>query len=616
MKHIVNKTDIKDTKKKQNPKKILANNWFIVKLSFQTAPFFMCYMIFETIKQQCLVFLEHTYGIQFVLEAAEFHKPFSAVVNFLLIVFGAWAVSFVISGIYQNRVSQKSLPRIEKRLKDMMYEKVKDLDLECYDNPEYYNEFVLSISEAQLSITRTHQIIEAFFTGVTTLITSGIYFLTTDSPSILFVLASFTLTFVISQIINKLGYIIRLEKNPPERKRSYVHRVFYLNEYAKEVRLNPDISERLYEEFDETNRTMRDIEKKYSKKRSFLRFCNDYLANDFISDVIYITYLVFRAAVAHAISYSSVVVLWNSSGHLKHSLRTISRIFPKISENSLYIEKIRSFLNYEQKIKSVRNLPVPKKSRTLELKNLSFGYTEKDGYILHDINLTIHPDEKVALVGYNGAGKTTLIKLIMRLYDPADGEIRYNGINIKEYNIKEYREMIGTIFQDFRIFAADIRDNVVLDQEDGDLKERHEPEVVRALTYSGFKDRLDSLPKGLSTELTTEFAEDGMDLSGGESQKLAIARAFYKDARMVILDEPSSALDPIAEYQLNEAMLKAAEGKSVVFISHRLSTTRNADRIIMLEQGRIIEEGTHEDLLTLRGKYSAMWKAQAGKYVS
>lgn len=607
--------DNKPKDNKQKVKRILSNNWFIIKISFKTAPFFMGFMIFLAIQSQCLIFLEHTYGIKYVLEAVEFHKPFQAVVEFLFIVMIAWAIAFLLGGIYTNRIQQKSLPKIQKRLKEIMYERAKELDLECYDNPEYYNEFVLSLSEADKSITRTHQIVETFFSAVTMLITSGVFFLVTDSPSVIFVLASFGMTFFFSQLLNKLNYNNRIEKNPKERKRSYIQRVFYLNEYAKEVRLNPRIRTRLTREFDLANQEIYEIEKTYAVKRTCLHFITHYLTNDFISDVVYITYLVYRAAVQHVISYSSVVVLWNSSGNLKHSLRTMATIFPQVSENSLYIEKIRNFISYEKKIVSIENLPVPKKPKTLEFKHVSFCYNKKDGDILHDICLTIAPNQKIALVGYNGAGKTTLIKLMMRLYDPSKGEILYNGINIKDYDIDEYREMIGTIFQDFKIFAANVGDNVVLDYMDADTTSRQEKDIRSALEFSGFKDKLASLPQGLLTELTTEFEEDGVDLSGGESQKLAIARAFYKDAQMVILDEPSSALDPIAEYQLNEAMFQAVDNKTVIFISHRLSTTRNADRIIMLEQGRIIEEGTHEELIHLQEKYAKMWKAQAGKYV-
>lgn len=609
------KQNEKSGKEKQNINRILSNNWFILKLSFTTAPLFMVFMIFEVIKQQVLIFFEHTYGIKYVLEAAEFHKPFIVVVNFLLIIFAAWAVSFLLSGIYQNRVSQKGLPKIQKRLKDMMYEKVKDLDLECYDNPEYYNEFVLSIAEADKSITRAHQVLETLFTGLTTLITSGIFFLTTDAASVIFVVISFVLTFVFSQFLNKVNYKNRLEKNPLERRRAYVHRVFYLNEYAKEIRLNPEISERLYREFDTNNQNIKQVEQAYAKKRTWLQFFTNYVTNDFITDVLYIIYLVYRAAIAHAISFSSVVVLWNSVGRLRNSLRQIARVFPQVSENSLYIEKIRGFLNYEKKITSTQALPVPKEAKTLEFKNVSFAYNEKDGNIINNVSFRIGPNEKIALVGYNGAGKTTLIKLIMRLYDPSEGAIYYNGINIKDYDVEEYRKIIGTIFQDYKIFAADVAENVVLDKLGDKVMKKQEPEIRNALMFSGFEERLEDLPKGLNTPLTTEFEKDGMDLSGGESQKIAIARAFYKEAGMIILDEPSSALDPIAEYYLNKTMLKAAAHKSVIFISHRLSTTRNADRIFMLEQGKVIEEGTHIELLKRSGKYATMWKAQAGKYV-
>ncbi|MBQ7981561.1 MAG: ABC transporter ATP-binding protein, partial [Oscillospiraceae bacterium] len=242
--------------------------------------------------------------------------------------------------------------------------------------------------------------------------------------------------------------------------------------------------------------------------------------------------------------------------------------------------------------------------------NVSFGYNEKDGYILNNISMKLDPYSKIAIVGYNGAGKTTLIKLIMRLYDPNEGEILLDGVNIKEYDVEEYRRKIGTVFQDFKIFAATVKENVLLDFTENGSDE----DVRKAIGKSGFAERLETLEQGLSTNLTTEFEEDGVNLSGGEGQKLAVARVFYKDANLIILDEPSSALDPIAEYHLNHSMLTAAENKSVVFISHRLSTTRIADRIYMLEKGRIIEEGSHAELLERKGKYAEMWRVQAGQY--
>ena len=220
--------------------------------------------------------------------------------------------------------------------------------------------------------------------------------------------------------------------------------------------------------------------------------------------------------------------------------------------------------------------------------------------------------QRVAIVGYNGAGKTTLIKILMRLYDPTEGTVRYHGRDIREYDLDEYHERLGVVFQDYKMYGVSLFENVVLDDlEDGGVEEEH---VTAALVQSGFGGRLRELPQGLATPITTEFDEKGVNLSGGESQKVAIARAFYREADILAMDEPSSALDPIAEYSLNKAMHKAAKGKTVFYISHRLSTTRDADRIIMLEKGRIIEEGTHEQLLELGGKYAQMWRVQAGRY--
>ena len=182
-----------------------------------------------------------------------------------------------------------------------------------------------------------------------------------------------------------------------------------------------------------------------------------------------------------------------------------------------------------------------------------------------------------------------------------------NGINIKSYNLDEYRHGIGVIFQDYKIFAATVKENVLLDTRGG--------EVISALERASFSERLTSLPQGIETQLTTEFEDDGVNLSGGEAQKVAIARAFYKDAALIILDEPSSALDPIAEYQFNRAVTKASGAyKTMIFISHRLSTTRVSDKIFLLDNGNVAEFGTHTELISKNGKYAQMWKAQTSRY--
>ena len=227
------------------------------------------------------------------------------------------------------------------------------------------------------------------------------------------------------------------------------------------------------------------------------------------------------------------------------------------------------------------------------------------------MNLTIRAGDKAAVVGYNGAGKTTLIKLMMRLYDPTEGVILYNGVDIREYDPAAYRQHIGTVFQDYRLFATSIAHNVMNGDYDATA---HREVVLDALGKSDFTAKLETLPDGIDTHLTREFREDGTNLSGGEAQKVAIARVFAADYPIVIMDEPSSALDPMAEYQLNQSILHHTEDKTVVFISHRLSTTRIADTIYMFEKGELVEQGSHEALLRQDGKYAEMFRLQSEKY--
>ena len=599
-------------KTKQTVKEVFGNNFFLLKLMFSASPTYIIFMALDAVRGQLSIFFEHTVGIGYVLEAAEFNYPFKRVATVILLLAAAITVGMVFTVIVGNYLGEKERPKIRQKIKLMLYEKAKDLDLACYDNPEFYNDQVMAISEVDKQIDRGIQFIQNTLSGITVFISTGIYFLMKDKVSILFVTASFILSFLFNQMYNKLNFLVRVESLPFSRKRDYVKRIYYLNDYAKEIRLNPDVSNILFERFEEANDEVYKVEKKYANRKFLLGFLRRYVSNAMFGDVLYISYLVFMAAVRKTLSFSTVAILYNSFGRLKEGMRIFTDVYPFASETSLYVSKIRKFLNYEPKITSEENLVPSDKAKEIELKKVSFAYKEDSDMLLKDLDLHIKPGEKIALVGYNGAGKTTLVKLLMRLYDVKSGAILADGIDIRKYDVKKYRNTIGTVFQDFQIFGGNVKENVILNTEDhGDEKR-----IKQALTDSGLINRINELPAGLDTELTTEFAKDGVNLSGGESQKLAIARVFYKDAGLMILDEPSSALDPIAEYQLNHAMMEATKDKSVIFISHRLSTTRLADRIIMLENGRIVEQGSHEELLNQNGKYAQMWKVQAGAYIT
>lgn len=596
--------------KKSGFKKTVLNNLFLFKLCFKAAPACMILLIAEHIRNEIVVFMEFTFGLNYVLECVEFGRPFKDAAVFLVGLLAFVVLGLLFSSFLYQKIQMKSQPKIKQAIKKLMFDKAREIDLECYDNPEFYNQYVLSVTEVENQVDRMFGVLWSLFTGITSILLSGAFFIGNDPVSFIFVTASFAASLWSGKALNKLNFKIRTEKNPFERRLGYVNRLFYLNDYAKEVRLNTNASDLLLKDFQKNNDKTLELDGKNAAKRFGLQFLRDYICNNFLIDIVYMIYLVYSAAVLHRISYSNVAVMRGTANRTKDYMKRFADTYPKMQEISLYVEKMKSFLSIEPKIISTKKRRLPEKPAGIELKNVSFGYSKKDGYILKNINIKIEPYSKIAVVGYNGAGKTTLIKLIMRLYDPDEGEILLNGINIKEYDVEEYRRKIGTIFQDFKIFAVTVKENVLLDF----AETANDSEVLSAIEKSGFKERLSMLSDGLNTSLTAEFENNGVNLSGGEGQKLAVARVFFKNANLIILDEPSSALDPIAEYHLNHSMLTAAENKSVVFISHRLSTTRIADRVYMLENGRIIEEGSHRELLRLEGKYAQMWRVQAGQY--
>ena len=594
-------------------KQSLSNLLFIWKICFKASPKYMIYFIYDIVRNQMLVFMEHTLLIRYVLKCIEYQEPFYKALIAIGIVFALYLILFIPDGYYVNVLSVKEKPKLYKAMREIVYHKATNIDLACYDDADYYSDFVLSIAECDKVVDRFLEFIRILFGSVMIFITTGIFYIIFDSVGMLFLIVAFFMSILVAKQANKLNYKVRINTSDNEKEKKYVGRIFYLKDFAKEMRLYPALADRLKDVYSESNSKIRAEQKRAGNKRMMIGFVRKYCLTEFITDGLYIAYLMYKVVVLKKLDLSNAIVLFHRTGEMRRGLTSFSDIIPKMHENNLYINKIRTFLNYEVKIEGKENGVMPKKHGDIVIENVSFKYKSDEDYILKDVSLNVKAGEHIAIVGYNGAGKTTLIKLLMRLYDPSEGRINFGDDDISGLNLTEYRNRIGVIFQDYQIYGASVRDNVILDDIAKDNTYSDE-KVTEALESSGFKKRLEKMEKGINTPLTTEFDKEGVNLSGGESQKVATSRCFYRDADILIMDEPSSALDPISEYSLNSAMKRMAEGKTVFYISHRLSTTRDADRIIMLEKGRIVECGTHNELLSLNGKYAEMWKVQAGRY--
>ncbi len=592
--------------------KVLNNNLFLLKICLKIAPAYVFLFCINVLKNSLVSYLEFTIGLNYVLECAEFKKDFKNVLFYMIFLVCFISAGMVFGAWLNEKYRMRKLPYIKAYLKTLLYDHAKSVDIKEYDDSHYYNNLNFVIEESDTQIDRLFVLIEKIISSMATFILTGAFFAVKDYVSLLFMFVIFGGSFWGNKALSKLNYRISIERNPLEKERNYLNRTFYLADYAKEMRLSGDLFSYLAEKYRRVNDAICSIDKRNAHKRFLYDFLNGYVCNTLIHSTLYMFFLVYRAAILKLISYSNIVVLFRSASIMRNSMLNFASIYPYAMESSLYVEKIKNFLNTNSEIDTSGTKAFPEIVESIEFRNVYFSYNGDEKYILNNVSFKMERNKKYALVGKNGAGKTTIIKLLMRMYDATKGEILLNGKNVKEYDLQEYRTQIGVVFQDFCLYAVSLAENVVM----GFCEKNAEAKVIDALKKGGFQKRLKGLPLGINTQVTTEFCDDGVDFSGGEAQKIAISRLFYGDRPIWILDEPSSALDPISEYMFNQTISNSnyIKNKMTIFISHRMSTTRFTDKIYVLDKGEICEQGTHDELLSKHGLYSNMWQHQAQLY--
>lgn len=582
-----------------------SNIFYFIRLLFSVSPLLVIgefiWGILLILPSRLVSVVGVKYIIDVVTEGERLERIFYAVGVIAFVLIFSKLFAWLFREFFWNTEREKVHYRLNKKL----YDKARQLDLESYDNPEFYNNFILTIESSSDNIQNLLGLVRNYVGNIISLVTISSILLSIDPWCLIIILFFICVFLPISKKIGSLQMGRRVDNTKYHRRSDYFQRIFYLQDYCKEVRMN-DIEPLLIERYNDAADDVIKNQKKYWSKISALYFLQESGIQVFGFMFVLPLYLGYCVMVKNSITAGDFVAAFNGAYSIAVSINFLTVWAVAVfSERGKMIEKYREFLNCDFKIKDGEKVAEKGEPKEIRIENLSFTYPGNDEPTLSDINLTIKPYEKIALVGYNGAGKTTLTNLLLRLYDATEGGILIDGVDIRNNTVDSHRDRFAAVFQDFQLFACSVGENVALGQNADEKK------VKEALSHSGFSK---SLSKGVDTELLREFDDEGVMLSGGESQKVAIARAFYKDCPYVILDEPSANLDPVAEYNLNCAMMEAAAHKTVVFISHRLSTTVNADKIYVMEKGRIIESGSHEELMKLNGTYAYMFNLQAEKY--
>ena len=585
---------------------IFKNALFALKLVWEADKRLLIgYLVTEISNKVLSMYVQNILFLKVLLSIIDGDADFKTYFTYLLLFFGVYLLVNVISA-FAEKTRLISAKVVLKELNNKIFEKAVQLDVSCYENPEFYDKYqratlVLSSSYYDLLCWD----IAAIIGGIIALI-CVITTVTVINPLYLLFLLPVTLVFVVEIYKSKAVYKRDLEMTTNNRIKAYTQRTMFLKEYSKDMRTS-NIFFVLIDRFKKAIDGNVQILKDYGLKL-FIYSMVSSLFSDFIPIIGTYALAGYQFIYTKALTISSFSVVLSSINSVRDSTMSIAEGFDELSQMALYFQNLRDFFDYEPKITDGEK--EAEEFQSLEFKNVTFKYPDTSKVILKNVSFKINKGETIAVVGINGAGKSTLVKLLLRFYDPDEGEVLYNGINVKEYNVASLRNAFATVFQDYKNFAVSVNENIMCHE----CNEEEKKLAEKALRQSGAWNKIQGLPKGADTVLTREFEIDGAGLSGGENQKVSAARLFARDFEIAILDEPSSALDPIAEYKMYENLIEVTKNKTVIYISHRLSSAVLSDRIFVLGNGTILESGSHTELMEQNGEYSKMFTLQASSY--
>lgn len=542
----------------------------------------------------------------FIFTAIENGLNFSTLVIY---VGTALAVNLLIDlylGWYNNHGNPINNLAIMETINQEINRQSVRVDISCYENDAFYDTFFL-----------TRKNTSEFFLGLYDSVLSSVFdclyialtialMVRLDAVVVIFVAIPLFVSFIAGSLLNSEQYRYNTVISTEDRKKEFINNALFRKEYAKEIRLTrilKVISDFGRDVFKRKTEAVRAHGVKIASGKAVVETLGRYAS--YIFALIYITCII---VVTGTLSISEFYFLLLSIITLSWYLSSTIRNVLAVIDRSRYIEHYIQFMALEPVIKS-GDKPIETPIRKIEFRNVTFRYPGAANPALKNISFVIDANQKIALVGYNGAGKTTIINLLLRYYQPDRGEILINGHDIKSYELNGLRDDFALVFQNPQIYALPIHRNISMSSD------YDESQVEYAVRKGGINDIVSSVPEGLRSELTREFDENGIVLSGGQRQKVAIARALYGEKSIAVFDEPSSFLDPFSEREIFTSLVENSKNRIVIFVSHRLSAANLADRILYIENGELTEYGKHDELMRARGKYRDLFVLQAQNYL-
>ena len=581
-----------------------ANLWFIYKFIFRTSP----KLVFIRIPLLMLQTVQTMVSIFFVREIIN-ELTEGKSVRRVIVLAGAMAlIAFALNtfaaflgrrdSIEGDRFNFKVQKYLAESVMEMSYETIENPDMQNYVRMAQYNRFGIAL-----------QYTTAVVSGIFNLIGVGAIVFTLNPTVILIIAVTSTVRFLLERYQRNFPRLFSMRRIQYLRNNDYSLGLMRDIKFGKEIRI-ADIGDWLAGFAEETWRDkLFPIDREFTRK--YLGFGNINSILGAVQDILVYTVLALEV-IFSAMTVGDFSMYLTAANTFSGAIMGVATNYSYLMlETTWYIKDYRRCLDLVKKQREEggkTHIGVPANAK-IEFRDVSFKYPDTDNIVLSHVNITIEAGEALSVVGINGSGKTTFVKLLCRLYEPTEGDIFINGVNSKDIPLTEYYRLLGVVFQDFSLFNFTVGENITMSTE-------HDEERLReSIKKSGLESRIETLPHGTDTYMFKEFEPDGIELSGGEGQKVAIARAIYKEAPIVVFDEPTSALDPIAEYNIYRNFYDLAEQRTAIYISHRLSSTRFTDRTAVFANNTIAEYGTHDELMRIEdGIYRKLFLMQAQYY--